>query len=707
MDPNNSDPFEGPFDIPEPDSGSAYENSDSDYEQISHDKGAQAGVSRIEGRKDEDNVHSEGESDSYSTSLANPNPDNKYTDEWISADALRWAATFEPPEMEDIPIPSRRTCHTRSKKRKLERTNGNLARAKRVKGFYSKDYRNLLNNEIYDAGARSILEDNIPLESSQIGCSVWSTEEKDLFFTGLSRLGRDNVRAIAARIGSKSEVEVQEYMQLLRQELKEKKIYDARLLDVTEYPIAAEFTPECCDIMERAADGLALRQELYEEDVEEAKWGKYWLLTEEVSKSLEKKRSVSTTKDDEDIQYLLPAVRLLHLKNWLSLSERVFMNPSEPRLEDNWRQVGELRETPAIRATAFDDFHSLTVSITKRLVSTVIFCTMSRMRAMDSNKTKAADINIKDVEAATKILKMDANSNEFWVKCPRRSYLSVSLDDDLSDSMMSYSDVETELRKEYNERRSRSRSRSRPHVDLPEDLSEVYTSASDSLLDTDIDSSSGSDTSDHLDDNPFTQRSPSSSPSQSQSQSQVRSQRKSYLSAEAYEHALETHVSAFDARVSKFEEQRIWNLLGQDPPLDFKAAEDEELPEKPVKKMDLEGENNGEDWREREFWSEWEVMDMVGEEEFVRNRERAGRKERRERLRKSREGNEMPMRTRIGVRNEGDFSESGSEWGEMDEPTLKGRKKGNAGGLNDHHDESEEPEDVVKHRSYAVYNSDD
>ncbi|KAF7859588.1 hypothetical protein EAF04_008667 [Stromatinia cepivora] len=703
MDPNDSDPFEGPFDIPEPDSGSAYENSDSDYGQRSHDKGARAGVSRIEGRKDEDDVHSEGESDSYSTSLANPNPDNKYTDGWIIADALKWAATFEPPEMEDIPIPSRRAYRPSSKKRKLERTNGNPARAKRVKGFYSKDYRNLLNNEIYDAGARSILEDNIPLEGSKIGCSVWSTEEKGLFFAGLSRLGRDNVRAIAARIGSKSEVEVQEYMQLLHQGLKEKKMYDARLLDVTEYPIAAEFTSECCDIMERAADGLALRQELYEEDVEEAKWGKYWLLTEEVSKSLERKRSASTTKDDEDIQDLLPAVRLLNLKNWLALSERVFMNPSEP-WEGNWRQIGELGETPAIRATAFDDFHSLTVGITKRLVSAVIFCTMSRMRAMDSKKTKAADININDVEAATKILKMHVNSNEFWVKCPRRNHLSISREDEPNDPVMTYSEVETELRKEYNGRRSRSRSRSRPHVDLPEDLSEVYTSTSDSLLDTDIDSSD-SDTSDLLDDNSFTQRSPS--PSQSQSKSQSRFQRKPHFSPEAYEHALETHVSAFDARVSKLEEQRIWNLLGQDPPSDLKAEEDKELPEKPAKKMDVEGKNNGEDWREREFWNEWEVMGVVREEEFVRNRERAGRKERRERLRKSREGNGMAMRMRMGVRREGDFSESGSEWGEMDEATLKGRKKGNAGGLNNQHDESEEPEDVAKHSSYAVYNSDD
>lgn len=704
MDPNDSDPFEGPFDIPEPDSGSAYEGSDSDAGQRSHDERSPAGVPRVQGKKDEEDILSEGESDSYSTPLANPNPDNQYTDEWISADALKWAASFVPPEMEDIPIPTRGAYGSRFKKRKLERLNGNAARAKRVKGFYSKDYRDLLNNEIYDAGAKSVLEDNVPLEGSQIGCSIWSPEEKDLFFTGLSRLGRDNVKAIAARIVTKSEVEVQEYMQILHQGLKEKKIDGARLLDMTEYPIAAEFTPECCEIMERAADGLALRQEQYEEDVEESKWGKYWLLTEELSKSLEKKRSASTVKDDEDVHDLLPAVRLLHLKNWLALSERVFMNPSEPNGEDNWRQIGEPGETPAIRATAFDDFHSLTVSITKRLVSTVLFCTMSRIRALDSNKTKAADINMNDVEAATKILKMDNNSKDFWIKCPRRNHLSISRHDEPSDSTMTYPEVEAELRKEYNGRRSRSRSCSRPHLDLdlPENISEVYTPSSDSILDSDIDISDDSNISDHFDDNIFTQR--SASPSQSQSQS--RSQRK-HLSPEAYEDALEAHISALDARTSKLEEQRIWRLLGQDPPLDFQTDEEEELPEKPAKKMEIEGENNGEEWREREFWSEWEVMGRVDEEEFVRNRERIGRRERKEKLRESREGNEMVMRTRMPVRGEGNVSESGSEWDGVDESTLKGVVKGNARGSNDHHDGSEEPEGATKHRSYAVYHSDD
>ncbi|KAB8292322.1 hypothetical protein EYC80_008064 [Monilinia laxa] len=697
MDHNDSDPFEGSFDVPEPESGSAYENSDSDFEQESHDKGVRG---EGEGERAQDgDIPWRGESDSYSNSLANIIPDNQYTDEWISADALKWAATFVPPKVEDIPIPARGAYRLRSKKRKLERSIGNSARAKRLKTFYSKDYRKLLNNEIYDAAARSIHEDNIPLEGSQIGCSMWSAEEKDLFFTGLSRMGRDNVRAIAARIGTKSEVEVQEYMHILHQALKEKKLYEARLLDFTEFPAAAELGfPECYALLEQAADGLASRQERYEEDVEEAKWGNYWLLTEEVSELFEKKRSTSKLNEDEGVQGLLPAINLLNLKNWLALSERVFMNSTETGLEDNWRQIGDPGETPAIRATAFNDFYSLTVSITKRLISTVFFCTMSRIRAMDSKKTKAADIKINDVEAATKILKMDANSNKFWIRCARRNHLSVYRHDEPKNSIMTYSEVETELRKECNEKRSRSQSRSHPRfVDPLEDLSEIYTSSDGSLLGTDIGTSSDSDTSSHLDDNPFTQK----SPSQPQSQSQTRSQRK-HLSPDAYEEALEAHISAFDARASKLEEQRIWRLLGKDPPLHLKTESDDELPERPARKMEVEEENNGEGWREREFWSEWEVMGVVDEEEFVKNRGRIGRRERKKRLREGRDEKWMAMRSRTTMGGEDSGVESGSNEDGGDEANTE-----NVITRNGRHDKGQEPEDAPKHRSYAVYNSDD
>lgn len=690
MDPNDSDPFEGPFDFPELDSGSAYEISDSDLGQKSHDKGAHAGVFQGKGKEDKEDISSGGESDSYSTALANPNPDNKYTDEWIAADALQWAATFVPPEVEDIPVPNRGAYSIRSKKRKLERSNGNPARAKRVRAFYSKDYRDLLNIEIHDAGVRSIHEDNILLEDDQIGCSLWSSEEKNLFFAGLSRLGRDNVRGIAAFIGTKSEVEVQEYKQILSQALKGKKRDDARLLDITEIPAAVEFTPECCETMERAADGLASRQEQYEEGVEEAKWGEYWLLTEEVSVSLEKKRSTSKLENDEKVKNLLPAISLLNLKNWLALSHTVFMNHSEPRLEDNWRKIGETGETPAIRATAFDDFYSLTVSITKRLVSTILFCTMSRMRAMDSNKTKVADININDVEAATKILRMDTTSNEFWIKCSRRNHLSISRQDESNDPIMTYEEVETELRKDYNERGRRSRSHSRRHVDHPEDLSEVYTSSSESLLDSDTNCPSDSD----LDNNPFTQQPPSQSQAHSQSQREK-------LSPEAYEEALETYISAVDARTSRNAEQSIWKLLGQDAPPDLKIESNDELPERPASKLEIERETDGEEWRRREFWSEWEIMGVVGEEEFERNRMRVGRRERKERMRESR-GRMIAMRSRFGERSAEYVTESGG-----DEDGGEEADEENIGTGKGHHDEGEEAENATKHRSYAVYNSDD
>jgi hypothetical protein len=146
--------------------------------------------------------------------------------------------------------------------------------------------------------------------------------------------------------------------------------------------------------------------------------------------------------------------------------------------------------------------------------------------------------------------------------------------------------------------------------------------------------------------------------------------------------------------------------------LDLKAEEDKDLPEKPAlyhRRTGLEEESNvdGHEWREKEFWSEWEVMgSVVSEEEFVRNRERVGRKERRERLRERGGGKEMTMGTRMGTRSEEYAFESNGDEDEAEEMMLEREENENTGGMNNRHVENEELGDTTKHSSYAVYNSD-
>ncbi|PQE29104.1 RNA polymerase i-specific transcription initiation factor rrn5 protein [Rutstroemia sp. NJR-2017a BBW] len=697
MDPEDSDPFEGPVHIPDQDSGSDYENSCSDHEwdhdRESHDQKIPAAKSRLHGVKDTE-VDLEPKD--------NAKKKDQYNIDEIREKAIKWAAAFVPPREEDIATPERSTSLHRSRKRTLSRVNGTEVRSKRLKGFYSHDYRDLLNIEIIDAGKRSIHEDNIPLEASQIGSSTWSVEEKNDFFTGLARMGKDDVRTIAARVRTKSEVEVQEYIQVLDQAYRDKKSHGTRLLEQMDFPIALEITPECSTIMERAADALAIRQERYEEDIEKAKWGNNWLLTEDVCKSLEGKRKLQP--GEENIEEILPAANLLNLRNWLILSENIFMNSSEPRQEDNWREVGEPGETPAVRATAFEDFHSLAVSITKRIVSTVLFCTMSRMRATGSTKAIQADVGTSDVEAALKILKMAENSNDFWIKCARRNNLAVSDPED--DSIMTYEGVENELRKPDESRsKSRSRSRSRcPYSSVPP--TNDHTSASESSS-TDLSSESDYDIPAQRSDDSFPFSQPSQSQPQSQSQSQVLNK---HLTSESYELALEAHVSALDAKASAAEERRIWRLLRQAPPFDLNDDE-EEVAEKPRGRSDSEG-RDAQDWRKREVWSEWEAVGgKVAEEDFVMNEQRM-RRRRRRRMDRER-GREMERGAIGDASGEEYVGESENNDAEDEARGGSGLEDIGAGSVRDEYDvwdgppEDDPPQTSPLRRSYAVYNSDE
>jgi RNA polymerase I-specific transcription initiation factor RRN5 len=689
MDSEDSDPFEGPVYIPDQDSGSDYENSGSDHEwdhdRKSHDKEIPAANSRLHRVKD---------TEADLEPKDNAKQEDQYNIDEIREKAIKWAATFVPPREEDIATPERSASLHRSRKRTLSRVNGTEVRSKRLKGFYSHDYRDLLNIEIIDAGKRSIHEDNIPLEASQIGSSTWSVEEKNDFFTGLARVGKDDIRAIAARVRTKSEVEVQEYIQVLDQAYRDKKSNGTRLLEQMDFPIALEITPECSTIMERAADALAIRQERYEEDIEKAKWGNNWLLTEDICKSLESNRKLQP--GEENIEEILPAASLLNARNWLILSENIFMNSSEPRQEDNWREIGEPGETPAIRATAFEDFHSLTVSITKRIVSTVLFCTMSRIRATGSTKAIQADVGTSDVEAALKILKMAENSNDFWIKCARRNNLAVSDPDD--NSIMTYEEVENELRKpDGNRSKSRSRSRSqRPYSSAPPTPND-HTSASESSS-TELSSESDYDIPSQRSDDSF----PFSQPSQSQSQSQAHNR---HFTSESYELALESHISALDAKASAAEEQRIWRLLRQAPPFDLNDDE-EEVPEKPRGRPDSEG-RDARDWRKREVWSEWEAVGgRVAEEEFMMNERRMGRRKRRRMDRES--GREMERDAIGDASGEEYIGESGNNDAEDEERSGSKLEDIGAGSARDEHNGWDDPPQTSPlRRSYAVYNSDE
>ncbi|CZR62238.1 uncharacterized protein PAC_12135 [Phialocephala subalpina] len=646
MDLDEPEIFEG-IRYPDEDSGSAYEES-SDNENLSHDEHVQEqgtptpkpkARGRSTSRKATPTIigerHSssrrEGEDDSASDEDeqgSSPDTDNQIQEQ-IAAEAREWAANFQPPASEDIKTPPRRRSH----KRRAQKPPSEI-RFKRLKPYYDNDYRELLNAEIINAAYGELFDEQ--LEGSQIGSSTWTAEEKDLFFSSLARLGRDDVRGIAVQVGTKSEPEVQEYLKLLQASVTERKRKRHPKFMVADLPAAAEISEECCLVLERASDALAARQEMAEEKVEKSKWSDIWLVGEEVSLLIERRRREQG--GEEALNEVLPAGNLFIFKNWLELSRRVFMNSGAPREEDNWEYLNEAGEKPAIRATAFEDFHSLAVNITKKLLSTTLFCTMSRIRAGDYHYVKVPEVTAYDVEAAVKILGFKSNSEQFWLDCAKRNNLEVVDDGEVAYEkqavVLTHDDVERELR---SSRQSRSRSLSRheqarsssqasshhepAHYSSPSEMDfEDYQNFETDSSVLDEEERNPSDDSPEL-------TNPDSPTSKCPSANKLLQARKEAERAQA------AYTETLDTQVSQKEEAQLWALIEQEPPFEIETKFEELERPSPIR-PDIE---DGRNWRDHvEYWSSWETMRTpVPKAAFERNR---GRKSRRAKARAKRIG---------------------------------------------------------------------
>ncbi|KAG8667027.1 hypothetical protein FPOAC2_12171 [Fusarium poae] len=312
---------------------------------------------------------------------------------------------------------------------------------KRQKGVLNTDYLDLLNRDIENAAQRVCFthdDEETALYPTQIGLTYWSLPEKKLFFEATARLGQTDLKGIAARVGTKSEIEVNHYLDVLRRaRLLRQREVRRPAIEFSEIPAAVELSQQCCHALDEAADAISMRQERKEELREEGKWGECWDITPKIALRLDKGESINGSQD-------LQFKGLFNLHTWLRLSERVFMNSSIP--SENWQHIDD--RPPSMWATTFDDFHSLAVSLTKRLVQTTLFMSMSRIRAKRELHPHTRDIvRAQDVQAAIASLGMKPDSRQFWSKCARRLRLEVqeeppSNDEEGEGEPLSYEEIE-------------------------------------------------------------------------------------------------------------------------------------------------------------------------------------------------------------------------------------------------------------------------
>ena len=485
---------------------------------------------------------------------------------------------------------------------------------KRVRKAFNHDYLNLLNVEIEDAAAHYVANEFSFLESSQIGLTIWSPAEKEILFESLSRLGRDGIPSISRRLQSKNEFEIQQYLKILEDAARVRKLDGkAAPLYPMDIPAAVELSPACCRVLEDAADTVSLRQEQHEEAIEESRWGDDWLITPSNLERIEASKPSG-----------LLCLQLFRTSSWLRLSRRVFMNASFP--ENNWESISN--ESPAIRATALQDFYSLAVSITKRLVSATVYISESRIRSRAGLRRRAEKLVWpKDVEAAALSIGLKTDAKKFWAGCARRLRLDVYDDDydsdvgdDTAEDIMPYDAVEAALGGVDDKQ---------PAEPAEEDLDDLASSLSDTpSLDelSDLDPAADEDGPAQLSDAGDAEASDGLEAGDDgrDDDDDVHREAKEVLLYTAFEHPRTTrtrravqsriraelrhvaHADALDARAGAIEERRLWALLGREPSGEITVPAPQRAPPLNSRTVDdlIPG---GPNWRERvQYAEEWE-----------------------------------------------------------------------------------------------------
>lgn len=334
----------------------------------------------------------------------------------------------------------------------------------------------------------------------------------------------------------------------------------------------------------------------------------------------------------------IPEARLLQPEVMLALSREIFMNRSDdvPSPWPHWSHyISEVATEPSIYRTAFNDFHRLVISVTKRLVQTAIVQATSRIRSQRSRKEKGSYplVRSRDVRTAIDVLGMKRDGTERWRGVPRRCGLKVTASKFTPQGRRtreipwseverimgsaSLSNEQTDTSGGTNNFNSRA---ARSGTPLPmHNL--TLSDFEDEVVDVDMVDDADSDSSEHFTD-VETQPPP-------QRVAQPRDTTGRYATvppetqADEVLHQLNT-VEDFDQEATRHEERVIWDMLGINSAAnDEKAKENDEVQD-PSFEVGEKVATTSSDWRQlMEYRAPWEnFQTSMLEAQLVANQKR-------------------------------------------------------------------------------------
>ena len=194
---------------------------------------------------------------------------------------------------------------------------------------------------------------------------------------------------------------------------------EGALVSFEDIPAAVEISGELDTLLQKHAEYL--EKEVLETEVwlEIKKWGEKWKYglsakTGEMEDAGEFDGNTATHK----------GIELIHMKNVLELSNRLFMNPIPPRNNNQISEINGDNGMPAIRFTCVTDLQNLVVSLTQKLVHASIFIAKNRIQSSLVGKTLAPTVRAADVKVAARVMGL-GGKRDFWVKWPRRAGVQV------------------------------------------------------------------------------------------------------------------------------------------------------------------------------------------------------------------------------------------------------------------------------------------
>ncbi|KAF2450392.1 hypothetical protein P171DRAFT_426780 [Karstenula rhodostoma CBS 690.94] len=548
------------------------------------------------------------------------------------------------PDWKASPQPSPPTS-PRKRRRSSSADSGRRRKRAAWTAPYNDAYRLLYNDFVQAVTDHHHISGVPSFKTTRLGATVWTASEKEAFFGALERLGKDNLPGIAAAVGSKSIFEIRHFLLLLQDASDDRA--GKRDISLTDIPAAAEVGIVCERQLDAAGDTLATKQERFEATQEHKRYGEHWIVTSQLADEIEiaakgLRASVPVESgDDEDRLYdasdapllqEIPEAKLIVPKSLLELSRNLFMNPSSdtsyPWL--NWRDLAsDLAPEPCMYRTALRDFHTLVMSLTKRIMQTALIQATSRIRAQGWRAKKGVKLFVRsrDVHTAVDLLGVRGSRRQFFRDVPRRCRLRVTDGKYKKTRVLRWDEVERILDATENistpldsDTEAGSRGAQAEQVEFKFRAARSGTPlppARQASSDASADDHAGSNTESPVED---TDSDAYQVLDDSLETSDAHAEAASESGYDSSDDELEG-LEEFDRNVRRLEERRLWSVIG-DSPKDqeskFESPSDELIRKIPRRRNIAEGD----DWRSwTQYHPEWEEMrSQIPAASFLANR---------------------------------------------------------------------------------------